>query len=50
MAVQTQREWQQEMAQEILSLIRSELYLELRFMDVALSALSWKPEEGINTM
>lgn len=49
MAVQTQREWQQEMAQEILSLIRSELYLELRFMDVALSALSWKPEEGIDT-
>lgn len=47
--VQTQREWQQEMAQEILSLIRSELYLELRFMDVALSALSWKPEEGIDT-
>lgn len=49
MAVQTQWEWQQEMAQEILSLIRSELYLELRFMDVALSALSWKPEEGIDT-
>lgn len=49
MEVQTQWEWQQEMAQEILSLVRSELYLELRFMDVALSALSWKPEEGIDT-
>lgn len=49
MTVQTQWEWQQEMAQEILSLIRSELYLELRFMDVALSALSWQPEEGIDT-
>lgn len=49
MAEQTQWEWQQEMADEILSLIRSELYLELRFMDVALSALSWKPAEGIDT-
>lgn len=49
MAEQTQWEWQQEMADEILSLIRSELYLELRFMDVALSALSWQPAEGIDT-
>lgn len=49
MAEQTQWEWQQEMADEIFSLIRSELYLELRFMDVALSALSWKPAEGIDT-
>lgn len=49
MAEQTQWEWQQEMAGEILSLIRSELYLELRFMDVALSALSWRPAEGIDT-
>ncbi len=49
MSEQTQWEWQQEMADEILSLIRSELYLELRFMDVALSALSWKPAEGIDT-
>lgn len=49
MAEQKQWEWQMEMADEILSLIRSELYLELRFMDVALSALSWKPAEGIDT-
>lgn len=49
MAEQTQWEWQQELADEILSLIRSELYLDLRFMDVALSALSWKPAEGIDT-
>lgn len=49
MAEQTQWEWQLEMADEILSLIRSELYLELRFMDMALSALSWKPAEGIDT-
>lgn len=49
MAEQSQWEWQLEMAGEILSLIRSELYLELRFMDVALSALSWEPAEGIDT-
>ncbi|MDE6567882.1 MAG: metallopeptidase [Lachnospiraceae bacterium] len=49
MAEQTQWEWQLEIADEILSLIRSELYLDFRFMDVALSALSWKPAEGIDT-
>lgn len=46
---QTVQEWQEGMAEEILSLIHSELYLELRFMDVALSALSWQPEESIET-
>lgn len=47
--IQTQREWQEEMAVEVMTLIRSELYLDLRFMDVALSALEWKPEESIDT-
>lgn len=46
---QTVQEWRKEMAEEILSLIHSELYMELRFMDVALSALSWQPEESIET-
>lgn len=46
---QTQREWQEEMAGEILSLIRSELYLEFRYLDVALSALRWAADDSIDT-
>ncbi len=46
---QSQREWQEEMAEEILSLIRSELYLEFRYMDVALSALKWQTDDTIDT-
>lgn len=45
----TRLEWQEEMSVEVLSLIRSELYLDLRFMDVALSALVWKADETIRT-
>lgn len=49
MTQQSQYEWQIEMAGEILSLVRSELYLELRFMDVAFAALTWTPWEEIDT-
>lgn len=45
----SQYEWQTEMTGEILSLLRSELYLELRFMDAAFAALVWTPREGIDT-
>ena len=37
--VKTQTEWEYEMSVKILDLIRSELYLDLRFLDIALSAL-----------
>ena len=44
----TQTEWEQYMAEKILRLIRHELYMDFRYMDVALSALSYQPKEGID--
>lgn len=44
-----QDEWEQEMSVKILNMIKSELYLEMRFMDVALSALQWKDRQGMET-
>ena len=38
------------MAEKILRLIRHELYMDFRYMDVALSALSYQPKEGIDTL
>lgn len=46
----TQTEWEQYMAEKILRLIRHELYMDFRYMDVALSALSYQPKEGIDTL
>ena len=43
----TQTEWEQYMAEKILRLIRHELYMDFRYMDVALSALSYQPKEGV---
>ena len=37
--IQTQEEWEVQMAEKILSYVRNELYLELRYLDVAFSAL-----------
>lgn len=47
--VQTQEEWEAEMSQKILSYVRNELYLELRFLDLAFSALSPKADASIRT-
>ena len=47
--VQTQEEWEAEMSEKILSYVRDELYLELRFMDIALSALTPKADVSIQT-
>lgn len=46
----TQSEWEDEMSLKILGLVRNELYLELRFMDMALSGLLWKSDNTIDTM
>ena len=46
----TQTEWEEEMAVKILGFTRNELYLELRFMDIALSGLIWKSDNTIDTM
>lgn len=46
----TQSEWEEDMSVKILGFVRNELYLELRFMDMALSGLLWKSDNTIDTM
>lgn len=46
---QKQYEWEHEMSVKILDIVKSELYLEMRFMDVALSALKWHDRPGMET-
>ena len=40
--IQSQSEWENEMCIKIFDLIHNELYLELRFLNVALSELKMK--------
>ena len=40
---QTQTEWETEMSVKILDFTRNEIYLDLRFLDIALSALTPQP-------
>lgn len=47
--VQTQEEWEAEMAVKILDYVRSELYLDLRYLNIALSALEPKCDNNIRT-
>lgn len=47
--VQTQTEWEEEMAHKILRFVHDELYVELRFMGTALSALFPKPDKRVTT-
>ncbi len=46
---QSQLEWEQSMAEKILTFVRNELYMELRYLDMALSAMPWQPREGVAT-
>lgn len=46
--VQTQTEWEQTMARRALELVRSELYLELKYMNAALGALQPAEEPGLH--
>ena len=48
--VQTQTEWEEEMSYKILRFVRDELYMELRFLGTALSALVQKPDKRITTL
>lgn len=43
--IQTDSEWQEEMSQKIIDEIQCELYLDMPFMKLALSALSPKVNE-----
>ncbi len=47
--IQTQEEWESEMAGKILLFVRNEIYLDLRFLDIALSALPYKTDNSIQT-
>ena len=47
--IQTQSEWEQEMAGKVLNLIRSELYLDLPFLNIALGRLQPYPKEELQT-
>ena len=44
--VQSEEAWQNQMAEKILRFVQNELYQDLRFLDVALSALVWQPAQG----
>lgn len=45
--IQTQTEWEEEMSLKILSFIRNEIYMDLRFLDIALSALIPKADPAL---
>lgn len=47
---QSEEAWKTQMAEKILRFVQKELYQDLRFLDVALSALSWQTAEGIQTL
>lgn len=47
--IQTQEEWETEMAEKILAYVRNEIYLDLRFLDIALSALEPQADASIRT-
>lgn len=48
--IQTQTEWEEEMSHKILRFVHDELYVELRFLGIALSALEPKMDKRINTL
>lgn len=48
--IQTQTEWEEEMSHKILRFVHDELYVELRFMGIALSALLPKADKRITTL
>ena len=48
--IQTDSEWQEEMSQKIIDEIQCELYLDMPFMKLALSALSPKVNEQLYSM
>lgn len=47
---ESQDDWVRRMALEVLKVSRSELYMDFRFLDMALSALALNPWEGVQGM
>ncbi len=48
--IQTQTEWENEMAKRIIEYMKSELYLHIPFMNVAFQAFLLEPSSSISTM
>lgn len=48
--IQTQDEWESQMSVKVLTFVRNEIYMELRFLDVALSALQWRENPSLTAM
>lgn len=48
--ITTQSEWENEMCIKILNLVQNELYLDFRYLDLALSALTFSENEQIHTL
>ena len=46
---QTQAEWETEMSEKILGYIRHTLYLDLRYLEPALSVLAYEKKDGLLT-
>lgn len=47
--IQTQEEWEVEMSLKVLDYVRHEIYLDLRFLNTALSALAFKNDRTVQT-
>ena len=47
--IETQSEWEADLSEKVLKLVRNELYLDLRFLDIALSALVYRADDNIHT-
>ena len=45
----TQTEWENEMCIKILELIQNELYVDFRYLDVAVSALTLTPNDSLRS-
>ena len=43
--IQTESEWQEEMSAKIVEFVRHELYMELRYLKLALSQLQLKSDQ-----
>lgn len=48
--IQTETEWQEQMSEKIIDQLQCELYLDMPFMKIALSALSPKANEQLTSM
>ena len=48
--IQTQQEWEIQMATQILEFVQNELFIDMPYMSIALNALTLVNDEQIETM